>query len=104
MNLFTYLRILQCCTKGHGILKEIMTSYPDAIRSVDAAGNLPLHLSLRSGKSWFQDGVKNLVDIAPETIYKRDNEGIPPVMLAAHKCDLSSIYLLLRESPDCISR
>ncbi len=79
----------------------MITAYPTAVKSVDSEGNLPLHLSLHSGKSWFEDGVKDLIHVAPETICTRDKDGSPPAMIAAPKCDLTTLYELMSRDPEC---
>lgn len=89
---------------GKVIMKDMITACPSAVKLADPEGNLPLHLSLRSGKSWYEDGVSDLINVAPSTISARDENNAPPVMLAAQKGDLTTIYILLSKNPDCVSR
>lgn len=80
-----------------------MRAHPESVTTCDAEGNLPLHLSLLSGKSWCDDGIKELLMMSPETISMRDKDGAPPALLAAGRCDLTTIFLMIRKNPGCTS-
>lgn len=89
---------------GRQILKDMIRAHPVSVKTCGADGNLPLHLSLRSGKSWCDDGIKELIMLSPETVSARDKDGAPPALLAAESCDLTTIFLMIRKNPGCTSR
>ncbi len=85
---------------------------PSAANVKDSEGNLPLHLSLKSGKTW-STGINELVKAAPFAIGAMDEESsMFPFMLAAEGKNsdgtldpgqkLSTIYELLRRGPSLI--
>ena len=72
---------------------------PDAAGIVDSEGSLPLHLCLESGKSWFSGGVKELFLAAPSASLRTDKHHRSALMIATEKCDLTSIFEILRANP-----
>jgi len=94
------------------LMRDVIAANPSAALTCNAAGNYPLHLSLKSGKTWCT-GVRELVDIAPFMLQIFDKEtNMLPFMLAAEwkQYDtvfdkgekLSTIYRLLRPDPSVI--
>ena len=98
--------------QGIDLMNDIHAANPSAANVKDSQGNLPLHLSLKSGKSW-STGVRNLVETAPFALGIADEEtNMYPFMLAAKKSHsdekldrgqkLNTIYELLCRSPSLI--
>lgn len=95
--------------EGHELIKDILAINPRQAYVPDSNGNLPLHLSLRSGKTWCT-GVRELIQIAPSTLDVKDKAtSLYPFMLAATgeseiptSQKLTTIYELLRRDPSQI--
>mmetsp|Transcript_7350 Transcript_7350/g.8535 ORF Transcript_7350/g.8535 Transcript_7350/m.8535 type:complete len:147 (+) Transcript_7350:303-743(+) len=67
----------------HEVIKYTLLAYPKAASIPDSFGNLPLHLSLRAGKTWFT-GVKEIFEAAPHAIHVQDRTSCQfPFMIAA---------------------
>ena len=70
---------------GHEIVKDVLTTNPQAASKPDRYGNLPLHVSLHTGKTW-NAGVKEIFEAAPYAIDVRDHKSQQyPFMIAAYK-------------------
>ena len=98
--------------QGNEIIRDCLAVNPSAASAHDAQGNLPLHLSLKSGKYW-STGIRELIDAAPSTLGAIDEEtGIFPFMLAAEAKEsdeslnagqkLTTIFELLKRGPSYI--
>ena len=98
--------------QGHELIKDILAVNPQAASIKDAEGNLPLHLSLKSQKTWCT-GVQELIAAAPFALEVRDGESnMFPFMLAAEGKEsdetlnpgqkLTTVYELLRRGPSQI--
>jgi len=95
--------------EGHELIKDILAINPRQAYVPDSNGNLPLHLSLRSGKTWCT-GVRELIQTAPSTLDVKDKTtSLYPFMLAATGepvistgQKLTTIYELLRRNPSQI--
>jgi ankyrin repeat protein len=98
--------------QGNELIKDVLAVNPSAANVKDSEGNLPLHLSLKSGKTW-STGINELVKAAPFAIGAMDEESsMFPFMLAAEGKNsdgtldpgqkLSTIYELLRRGPSLI--
>lgn len=89
---------------GDDLVKQILKINPSAAKLHDANGSYPLHLSLYSGKHWFNDGVKEIFEAAPETLALRDGQGFTPATIASigNGCDLTTIFELLRHDPNIL--
>ena len=69
--------------KDHEVLRYVLNAYPEAASIPDNLGNLPLHLSLRAGITWYT-GVKEIFEAAPHAIYVQDRTSLEfPFMIAA---------------------
>ena len=69
----------------HEVIKHTLLAYPKAASIPDSSGNLPLHLSLRAGKTWFT-GIKEIFEAAPYAIHVQDRTSRQfPFMIAASK-------------------
>ena len=95
--------------QGNELIRNLLVANPSAAFYMDAEGNLPLHLSLKNGKTWC-DGVDKLTEAAPFALAVMDKKtNLFPFMLAAEgkDCDnafgnrrkLTTIYELLRAGP-----
>ena len=93
-------------------MKDVIAANPSAALVRDAAGNFPLHLSLKSGKTWCTC-VSELTEVAPSALTVLDEEtNMFPFMLAAEGKQydaafskgqkLTTIYGLLRADPSQI--
>lgn len=98
--------------QGCELMKDVIAANPSAALVRDAAGNFPLHLSLKSGKTWCT-GVSELTEVAPSALTVLDGEtNMFPFMLAAEGKQydaafskgqkLTTIYGLLRADPSQI--
>ncbi len=98
--------------QGNELLKDVLAVNPLAANVKDADGNLPLHLCLKSAKSW-TTGIKELVEAAPFALGAIDGEtNMFPFMLAAEGKvsdemlnpgqKLSTVYELLRRGPSLL--
>ncbi len=68
-----------------------MEAYPDAAKTVNDHGRLPLHLATENHKSW--DEIQLLVDAAPTALRSRDpHTHMFPFMLAAVKSRKDTTY------------
>jgi len=78
--------------KSHEVIKDIIYAYPEAASIPDPFGDLPLHLSLRAGKTW-DTGVKEIFEAAPHAIHVQDRKLKQfPFMIAASKRLNDSYY------------
>ena len=69
----------------HEVIKHTLRVYPKAASIPDSSGNLPLHLSLRAGKTWYT-GVKEIFEAAPYAIHVQDRISHQfPFMITASK-------------------
>jgi len=67
------------------VIKDVLYMYPEAASVPDPFGDLPLHLSLRAGRTW-EAGVKEIFDAAPDAIHVQDRLSRQfPFMIAASK-------------------
>ena len=75
---------------------------------LDREGNLPLHVLIGSGCNYSNKRMKMLIDIEPKALETRDGvRGLYPFMSAAScetKCDLDTVYELLRQTPHLVAR
>jgi len=71
--------------QNHEVIKHILIAHPEAASIPDRVGNLPLHISLRAGKTWYT-GVKEIFEAAPNAIHVQDRTWCQfPFMIAASK-------------------
>lgn len=69
--------------KGHEIVKDVISTYPEAASIPDSFGKLPLHASLYAGKTW-DSGIKEIFEAAPHAIHVQDFRSFHfPFMIAA---------------------
>ena len=99
------------------ILKDLLNVHSEAAHIPDFRGNLPLHLSLKSGKTW-QTGVFDIYNAYPGALLVPDQDcGLLPFMIAAFQKEqqgvscqlfsgklrdnprLTTVYELLRKDP-----
>ena len=83
------------------LVKDLLQINPLAAAVPDYYGYLPLHLNLRAGKKWHNNGVKELFEAAPGALHVVDKDGLTPVMIAScvTHSDLTTIFELLRHNP-----
>ena len=71
------------CLNLESTLNIVCAIYPNAAAIMDRSGRLPLHLALRSGKTW-NAGIQTLFDAHPEGLSRADpHTGLLPFMTAA---------------------
>ncbi len=98
--------------QGNELVKDILAINPLAANVTDAYGNLPLHLCLKSAKTW-TTGVAEVVEAAPLALGVRDKDTMMlPYMIAAEgKASdsalypgqkLSTVYELIRRGPSLL--
>ncbi len=89
---------------GDDLVKQILKINPNAAKLPDTKASYPLHLSLYSGKHWFNDGIKEIFEAAPETLVLRDMRGFTPATIASigNECDLMTIFELIRHDPNIL--
>ena len=115
---------------GHEIVKDVLTTNPQAASKLDRYGNLPLHVSLHTGRTW-DSGIREIFEAAPHSINVRDHKSRQyPFMIAACQkihtnnesieaqiltqtgldlqhsiflSELTTVFELLRRSPDRVN-
>lgn len=86
------------------ILKTLLNAYPQAILTLDSTKRrLPLHWAVASGRD-LEEGTQELLNANPSALEICDRDGFYPCMLAADTCSLNTMYVLLRDCPDVLSR
>jgi ankyrin repeat protein len=78
-----------------------------AARISDPIGRLPLYWALETGKQWYRDGVKALVEVYPEAVTIPDPQtGLFPFQVASLGAisDLTTAYELLRRHPSMLQK
>ena len=71
------------CLNLESTLNIVCAIYPNAAAIMDRSGRLPLHLALRSGKTWNAE-IQTLFDAHPEGLSRADpRTGLLPFMTAA---------------------
>jgi Ankyrin repeats (3 copies) len=71
----------------------------------DPSGRLALHMALETGKDWYTHGVAQLVAVFPDSLSIADRSSkLFPCFLAAVNCNLTTVYELLRLSPNVLER
>lgn len=81
------------------VLIQLLKHFPPAASIRDSQGRLPLHEALKQGRTW-EEGIKELYQAYPAAIAKKDVEmSLFPAHLAATVCDLTTVFVLIRENP-----
>lgn len=83
------------------VIQMLIKEGPEVAGYVDAAGNLPLHRALLSGKHW-GGGVQDLVKANPDALSEADpSHKLYPFMLA--RSDTDTAFELLRACPHVLA-
>ena len=104
-----HLAVSHCCSEGSVdlILEQIWKPNEDACYHRDYFGRLPIHLALmNNADSRF---VKVLLDANPSSgveqcqiVDERFAHDLPIHMATSHRCDLSTIFMLIRGDPTMV--
>lgn len=98
-------KLLIDCANECVIMIKIINLNPDAVRTPNREGRLPLHSALGSGTRDWYNGVQILIDLYPESINITDpRTRMLPFMLAGSSiCScIDTIYHLLRGNPELV--
>ena len=104
------------------MLRDVLNAHPEAAHIPDSRGHLPLHLSLKSGKTW-QTGIYDICNASPQALLVPDKDcGLLPFMIAAFQKEepqvscqlfsgklrenprLTTIFELLRRDPSQLAK
>lgn len=82
------------------VVLELLKYFPPAAALPDARGRLPLHEALNHGRDW-EEGIEDIYRAyqAANTEMDKTTSVFPAQLAAAASCDVTTIFVLLREFP-----
>jgi hypothetical protein len=81
------------------LVQQHLKHFPPAPSTRDSQGGLPMHEALKQGRTW-EEGIEDLYRAHPAAIAEKDVEvSLFPAHVAAMFCDLTTIFVLIRENP-----